>query len=172
MILRALLHDPLLIYLDEPTKGLDPLIGRRIRSFLKIYVHEQGKSLLLTSHVLSEVDELADQVALIQGGRIHVSGTPQSLKEALGAHEFVELEKNCLSQAVLARLLALPVVCSQMEREPGWVSLGVTDVMAGAEAIIQVLRAEHVQTSFRHHSATLEDAFIHHIGVLQERFDA
>ena len=44
--------------------------------------------------------------------------------------------------------------------------------MAGAEAIIQVLRAEHVQTSFRHHSATLEDAFLHHIGVLQERFDA
>jgi len=172
VILRALLHDPPLIYLDEPTKGLDPLIGRRIRSFLKRYVHEQGKSLLLTSHVLSEVDELADQVALIQGGRIHVSGTPQSLKEALGAHEFVELEKSGLSDAVLARLLSLPVVCSQMEREAGWISLGVSDAMAGAEAIIQVLRAEHVQTSFRHHSATLEDAFLHHIGALQERFDA
>jgi hypothetical protein len=59
-----------------------------------------------------------------------------------------------------------------MEREPGWVSLGVSDAMAGAEAIIQVLRSEHVQTSFRHHSATLEDAFLHHIGALQERFDA
>jgi len=65
VILRALLHDPPLIFLDEPTKGLDPLISRRIRSFLKRYVHEQGKSLLLTSHVLSEVDELADQVARI-----------------------------------------------------------------------------------------------------------
>lgn len=172
VILRALLHDPPLIYLDEPTKGLDPLIGRRIRSFLKRYVHEQGKSLLLTSHVLSEVDELADQVALIQGGRIHVSGTPQSLKEALGAREFVELEKECLTAAVLARLLRLPVVRCQMEREPGWVSLGVSDAMAGAEAIIQVLLSEHVQTSFRHHSATLEDAFLHHIGALQERFDA
>jgi ABC-type multidrug transport system ATPase subunit len=172
MILRALLHDPPLIFLDEPTRGLDPIIGRRIRSFLKAYVHEQGKSLLLTSHVLSEVDELADRVALIQGGRIHASGTPQSLKDALGAREFVELEKNRLPEPVLERLLRLPVVRCQMEREPGWVSLGVTDAMAGAAAIIQVLRGEQVQASFRHHSATLEDAFVHHIGVLQERFDA
>ncbi len=172
VILRALLHDPPLIYLDEPTKGLDPLIGRRIRSFLKTYVHEQGKSLLLTSHVLSEVDELADRVALIQGGRIPVTGTPRALKDGLGASEFVELESNRLPADVLERLQSLPVVCSRMEREPGWISLGVSDAMAGAEAIIQVLRSEHVQASFRHHSATLEDAFIHHIGVLQERFDA
>jgi len=172
VILRALLHDPPLIYLDEPTKGLDPIIARRIRQFLKQYVHEQHKSLLLTSHVLSEVDELADRVALIRRGRIHVTGTPQDLKAALGAPEFIELQKEHLPALTLQHLLELPAVRCHMEREPGWVSLGVDDLMAGAEAIIQALRTEGIQASFRHHSASLEDAFLHYIGELEERFDA
>jgi ABC-2 type transport system ATP-binding protein len=172
VILRALLHDPALVFLDEPTKGLDPLIARRIRTFLKRYVHDQGKSLLLTSHVLSEVDELADRVALIHHGAIHATGTPRTLKDALGAAEFIEIEKDHLPAPALERILRLPGVRGYIEREPGWISLGVADLMAGAETIIQALLREGVETSFRHHSATLEDAFLFHIGVLDERFDA
>jgi len=172
VIMRGLLHDPPLVYLDEPTKGLDPIIARRIRAFLKNYVHAQGKSMLLTSHVLSEVDELADRVALIRAGRIHITGTPGVLKAALGAPEFIELQSGQLPPAVLQALLRLPVVRCRLEREPGWVSLGVDDMMAGAETIIQTLRAAGIQASFRHHTASLEDAFLHHIGQLDERFDA
>ena len=172
VIMRALLHEPPLIYLDEPTRGLDPVIARRIRAFLKRYVHDQGKSLLLTSHVLSEVDELVDQVALIHHGVIHVTGTPRSLKDTLEASEFIEIEKDHLPAAALERILRLPGVQGYIEREPGWISLGVQDLMAGAEAIIQLLRREGVETSFRHHSASLEDAFLFHIGVLNERFEA
>ncbi len=171
VIMRALLHDPALIFLDEPTKGLDPLIARRIRSFLKTYAHERGKSLLLTSHVLSEVDELADRVALIQAGRIHVSGTPGELKASLGASDYIELEKAALPAPVLERILGLAEVRCQLERDPGWISLGVADALSGAEAIFGVLRAEGVHTSFRHHSASLEDAFLVHIGELNERFE-
>ncbi|MGB8212338.1 MAG: ABC transporter ATP-binding protein [Anaerolineales bacterium] len=172
VIMRALLHNPALVFLDEPTKGLDPLIARRIRAFLKTYAHHQGKSLLLTSHVLSEVDELADRVALIQRGRIPVCGTPQQLKAALGVNDFIELEKAQLSPAALAQIHALPVVRGQMEREAGWISIGVMDAMAGAEAIIQVLRQAGSRTSFRHHTVSLEDAFLFHIGELNERFEA
>ncbi len=81
VIMRALLHDPPVIYLDEPTKGLDPIIARRIRAFLKYFAHEQGKTLLLTSHILSEVDEMADRVALIEKGRIHIVDLPERLKD-------------------------------------------------------------------------------------------
>jgi ABC-2 type transport system ATP-binding protein len=172
VIMRALLHDPALIFLDEPTKGLDPLIARRIRAFLKAYAHERGKALLLTSHILSEVDELADRVALIQRGQITISGAPRELKADLGASDFIELEKDRLPSAVLDQLVALPVVRCQMEREPGWISLGVTDSLSGAEAILGVLRGQGVQTSFRHHAASLEDAFLHHMGAISERFEA
>ena len=171
VIMRALLHNPPLIYLDEPTKGLDPVIARRIRAFLKRYVHDQGKSMLLTSHVLSEVDDMADRVALIHHGRIHVTGTPRALKAALGASEFIEVEKDHLPAAALELILRLPGVLGYIEREPGWISLGVEDLMGGAEAIIQALHREGIETSFRHHSASLEDAFLFHIGVLNERFE-
>jgi ABC-2 type transport system ATP-binding protein len=171
VIMRALLHDPLLIYLDEPTKGLDPIIARRIRAFLKKYAHDRGKSLLLTSHVLSEVDELADRVALIQRGSIPISGTPAQLKAALGVTEFLELERQRLPGSVIERLGRLPEVSCQMEREPGWLSLGVTDMLSGAEAVFRVLREEGVKPGFRQHTVSLEDAFLYHIGELNEKFD-
>lgn len=171
VIMRALLHDPPLIYLDEPTKGLDPLIARRIRAFLKRYVREQGKSLLLTSHVLSEVEELADRVALIQHGRIPINDTPAALKASLGAQDFIELEKSALTPSLLERILQLEEVRGTLERTPGWLSFGVYDPLRGAEAILRVLREAGAQTSFRHHPVTLEDAFLHHLGELTETFD-
>jgi ABC-type multidrug transport system ATPase subunit len=171
VIMRAFLHDPPLVYLDEPTKGLDPIIAKKIRSFLKRFVREDGKSLLLTSHVLTEVDELANRVALIHRGTIPVIGTPSELKSAIGAMEFVEIEKGALPEATRQRILQLAPVLFTVERDPQWVSFGVTDPLAGAEEIIRVLRADKVHVGFRHHSVSLEDAFLHHVGELAERFD-
>jgi ABC-2 type transport system ATP-binding protein len=172
VIMRALLHDPPILYLDEPTKGLDPVIARRIRVFLKDYVNRQGKTLLLTSHILSEVEEMADRVALIQGGTLPVIDTVAHLKGILGAHEFIELERIHLPDAVLAQIKQLPVVRCSLERQPGWVSFGVDDPLSGAEGILQVLRAHQVQVSFRHRSASLEDAFLYHFGKLHEQLEA
>jgi len=171
VIMRAFLHDPPLVYLDEPTKGLDPIIARRIRTFLKHVVVEEGKSLLLTSHILTEVDEMADRVALIQEGQIQITGRPNSLKSAVGADHFIELHKNGLPDATLRRILDLPAVLFEMERDADWISFGVRDTLAGAEAIIKVLRQEGVEVGFRYHAISLEDAFLHHIGELTEKFD-
>ena len=173
VIMRALLHDPPLVYLDEPTKGLDPIIARRIRIFLKGYAHRAGKSLLLTSHILTEVDEMADRVALIHRGTITRTGTPAELKAALGATEFVEIEDH-LPVATVERLRRLPAIQGMVEREPGWLSFAVNDPMAGAEEIIRALREDHIRARFRHHTVTLEDAFFFHTGELEaraERFD-
>jgi ABC-2 type transport system ATP-binding protein len=171
VIMRALLHDPPLVYLDEPTKGLDPIIARKIRSFLKRLVKEEQKSLLLTSHILSEVDELADRVALIHQGRIPITDTPAALKTAVGATEFVELEQATLPEIMREKILGLEPVISTLERESGWVSFGVSDLMAGAEQIIHTMRQDGIQANFRHHTVSLEDAFVHHIGELTEKFD-
>lgn len=171
VIMRAFLHDPPLVYLDEPTKGLDPIIARRIRSYLKQLAYQEGKSLLLTSHVLSEVDEMANRVALIHRGTIPVVGTPDELKSALGATEFIELEKDALPAATRERILQLEPVLFSVERDSQWISFGIDDPLAGAEAIIHVLREDNVQARFRHHTVSLEDAFVHHVGELAEKFD-
>ena len=171
VIMRAFLHDPPLIYLDEPTKGLDPLIGKRIRTFLKEYVQREGKALLLTSHILSEVDELANRVALIQGGEIPIVGTPSDLKRAVGASDFIDLHTDDLPSSTQDKLRHLDTVLTAVDGEPGWTSFGVSDYFDGTESIIRVLREDGVRTKYRHHPVSLEDAFIHQLGVLNERFE-
>ncbi|OLS26700.1 MAG: putative ABC transporter ATP-binding protein YbhF [Candidatus Heimdallarchaeota archaeon LC_3] len=171
VIMRSLLHDPPIIYLDEPTKGLDVIIARKIREFLVNYARGEGKSLLLTSHILTEVDEMADRVSLIKDGQIKVTGTPQQLKEEVGATEFIELEKSLLPQSTQERINSLDVVIVKLEREKGWVSFGIKDIFDGTEQIMQILKEDNVRTGFRHHSVSLEDAFIHAIGDAGEKFD-
>jgi ABC-type multidrug transport system ATPase subunit len=171
VIMRALLHDPPIIYLDEPTKGLDVIIARKIREFLVNYARGEGKSLLLTSHILTEVDEMADRVSLIKNGQIHITGTPQELKEQVGASEFIELEKSFLPPSTLEKINNLDVVVVELEREKGWISFGIKDLYDGTEQIMRVLREDKVKTGFRHHSVSLEDAFIQAIGETGDRFD-
>lgn len=171
VIMRALLHDPALIYLDEPTKGLDPFMAQKIRLFLKQYVKQENKSLLLTSHILSEVDELADRVALIHQGTIPITGTPQELKAAIGASELLEINKATLPLTTQEKLLKLEPVLESIERDPQWLSLKVTNMLDGTEAVIQILREDNIHARFRHYTVSLEDAFVHHVGILSEGFE-
>jgi ABC-2 type transport system ATP-binding protein len=171
VIMRALLHDPPLIYLDEPTKGLDPIVARKMRSLLKQLVRQEGKSLLLTSHVLPEVQELADRVALIHRGTIPVTGSPDELTSAVGAAVFVEIERAALPAATQEKILQLEPVLFSVERSPHSISFAVNDFLAGAEAIARTLREDNVQTGFRRQTASLEDAFVHYVGELTEAFD-
>lgn len=170
VIMRALLHDPPIVYLDEPTKGLDPVAAKRLRLFLRRYVNEQGKAILLTSHILSEVEELADEVALIHSGRIATSGSPDDLKAAIGTSEFVEIPRDTLPKTLQEEILQLAPVLFCYERDPQWVSFAVSDPLYGMEMILHTLRKGHIQTNFRQHTVSLEDAYLHHVGTLDGKF--
>jgi ABC-2 type transport system ATP-binding protein len=170
VILRALLHDPPIVFLDEPTKGLDPIAAKRLRTFLKRYVEEEGKSLLLTSHILSDVEELAHRVALINDGKLVITGSSHDLKSAVGADEFVELPQADIPEATKEKILSLASVLFSVERDTKWVSFGVTDLLDSTEAIIQTLREDNIMTTFRHSTVSLEDAFIHYVGTAQVKF--
>jgi ABC-2 type transport system ATP-binding protein len=86
MIARALLPDPQVIFLDEPTVGLDPHVAREIRSIFKD-LKGQGKTIFLTTHYMEEADELCDRVAIIDSGSIVGLDTPENLKAAIGRQE-------------------------------------------------------------------------------------
>ncbi len=171
VIIRALLHDPFLVYLDEPTKGLDPITAKKLRAFLKRYVLEEGKSLLLTTHILSEADEMANRVALINQGAIVIAETPEKLKAAVGANKFVELPKADIPDSIKEKFLALKTVLFSAERSTNWISFGVTNLLDSTEEIIRLLRQENIQTTFRHSTVSLEDAFMHYVGASQIGFD-
>ena len=87
MIARALMHSPKILFLDEPTAGLDPAIRRRIWSLIK-NMQLNGATIFLTTHYIEEAEFLADRVAFLDEGRIVALDTPQNLMEAMGAWAF------------------------------------------------------------------------------------
>lgn len=92
-IIRALLHEPGILFLDEPTVGLDPSIRRRIWALIK-KIQQQGTTIFLTTHHIEEAEFLADRVALIDEGRIVALDSPARLMEQIGAWAIDQLTDN------------------------------------------------------------------------------
>ncbi len=90
-IARGLLHKPEVLFLDEPSIGIDPVGARELRSTVAGLV-EQGTTVLLTTHYMFEADELCDRIAVITGGRIVATGTPAELKARVEEGPVVEVE--------------------------------------------------------------------------------
>src|SRR5881397_255340 len=90
-IARGILHDPPVVFLDEPTIGVDPVGSRELRSTIGGLV-QSGKTVLLTTHYMFEADTLCDRVAVIANGRIVGDGTPRELKRIVADRTVVEVE--------------------------------------------------------------------------------
>ncbi|GAB6945068.1 ABC transporter ATP-binding protein [Vulcanisaeta sp. JCM 14467] len=90
-IARALIHDPPVIFLDEPTIGLDPISAREVRDLVR-RLRREGKAILFTSHNLWEVEEVCDRVGIISNGRMIIEGSPRDIKDMLGLKYVIEVE--------------------------------------------------------------------------------
>jgi ABC-2 type transport system ATP-binding protein len=91
LIARGLLHEPRVLFLDEPTRGLDPNVAREIRAIISD-LGQRGITVFLTTHYMEEADRLSARVAIIDRGRIVALDTPENLKSAHGNPEDVSLE--------------------------------------------------------------------------------
>ena len=100
---QALINDPDFLILDEPTTGLDP-IGTREMKDLIITLRQRGKTILLCSHLLADVEEICDRVSILYGGKQRAAGP---VGELLMAHEFTQIRSPRLAQATLDKVLAI-----------------------------------------------------------------
>lgn len=91
LIARALVHNPSVLFLDEPTRGLDPNVAREIRSFVA-NLSRQGVTVFLTTHYMEEADQLCQRVAILDNGRIVALDAPQQLKAAYNQGKTASLE--------------------------------------------------------------------------------
>jgi len=108
---RGLINDPQLIFLDEPTIGLDPEIARETRDLIKQLV-EKGKTVLLTTHYMFEADELCKRVAIIRNGEIVALDTPSGLKKYVMDASVVEVEGFGITEKEVARFKEISGVLS------------------------------------------------------------
>ncbi len=110
-IARGLLHDPPVVFLDEPTIGVDPVGARELRATISSLA-ASGKTVLLTTHYMFEADSLCDRIAVIDKGRIVGAGSPQDLKARVADRTVVEIEAFGATDDAVDRLRAVPGVSS------------------------------------------------------------
>ena len=160
---RALLPDPPLVVLDEPTVGLDPQASRDLRDRVR-ELKAQGRTVLLTTHYMEEADQLCDRVAIIDHGKIVALDTPSALKRTIRAEEVVHLEMGLDGdeRGVIERLGRSATV-ARTERSNG--TLSVTAHCASARDFVPAAfdAARSSGATIRHVEVvpvTLEDVFL------------
>jgi ABC-2 type transport system ATP-binding protein len=160
-IARGLLHDPAVLFLDEPTIGIDPVGARELRGTIAT-LRDQGKTILLTTHYMFEADELCDRIAVIRSGTIVASGTPDQLKQRVTTGHVLEVEAFGVEGSAVTAVQQLAGVRSVSVDERGQSQVLLVQVQAGVEVAPQVLallsgtRVGRVVTR----QPTLEDAYV------------
>jgi ABC-2 type transport system ATP-binding protein len=135
----SLLHRPAIIYLDEPTIGLDVAVKERIRQFIKHLNHDQGATVLLTSHDLGDIEDLCSRLVMIDRGRIVFDGPLRAIKERFGRERMIHLvltESLPSASGIAAEALAgfPPIRIQQPEQHRLSVQFDSTEASVGAIA--------------------------------------
>jgi ABC-2 type transport system ATP-binding protein len=164
-IARGLLHDPEVVFLDEPTIGVDPVGARELRATIASLT-AGGKTVLLTTHYMFEADALCDRIAVIAQGRIVAEGTPQALKSGVGEATVVEIEVYGIEDAVVERVRALEGVSTVGVEERDQKQVLVVQTSPGRELVHAILAHLDGSTVGRVSSRepTLEDAYVALVG--------
>lgn len=167
---RALLHNPEILLLDEPTLGLDPQFARFIRSFIKDeLVKKEGKTILLTTHYMDEADELCDRIAFINRGKIIDVKTPSEYKHEIPHTEVLELRlKGNLNEATLKTELRkintiekISLLNNEGETTLKIIAQRVETILSD---VIELVRNESKILAIDVKEPTLEDVFIYLTG--------
>ena len=165
-IIRALLNMPQVLFLDEPTLGLDPQSTVEIREFIKKLNRENNTTILITTHMMGEADLLCDRIGIIDHGKIVALDTSTNLKNAIsGANTTVlNLEISNLTPDLLATVRALPCVETVAQENSNHLKIHAHGEDA-FDSIIDTLRAQKTNiVSMQNIQPTLEDVFLHITG--------
>jgi ABC-2 type transport system ATP-binding protein len=168
----ALIHEPRILFLDEPTEGLDPASRQAIWEEVGRLNREDGMTVFLTTHYLEEADRLADRVAIIDRGRIVAEGRPEELKAAIGTEVVtVEVSRERLPEArqILSSLPGL----KEIQIEPSALTLYVDDGSGAVARIVRALDTGRISVgAIALSSPTLDDVFLRTTGSRLEGAEA
>ncbi|MFD6624418.1 ABC transporter ATP-binding protein [Streptomyces diastaticus] len=156
---RGLVGDPELLFLDEPTVGMDPVAARQFRDVVK-ELRDGGMTILLSTHDMQEAETVCDKVTLIDRGRVVGTEAPEGIGQWLTGFERVDAQH--VSETVRRRVLALPGVTGMADLPDGWVRFDTAEKGA-VQAVLEALVAAGV-TALRTSLPSLEDVYVAVIG--------
>jgi len=156
IVMRALLHHPQIVFMDEPSKSLDPVTADRVRRFLVDYARAHGMTILLTTHNMDEAEDICDRLAFINEGRIRFVGTPRAFRRSVTVQETVEVAMQD-GAAIVEQLQQLPGVTHATTE--GALRLYCDDGFAVLKEVVALLDRSAVKASVSMVEPSLEDAF-------------
>jgi ABC-2 type transport system ATP-binding protein len=164
-IARGFIHKPNILFLDEPTLGLDPQTRTHIWDYIKTLTEEEGVTIVLTTHYMEEADQLCSRIAIIDHGEIVALDTPDALKNEIGG-DVIALElEDSIDAARLCVIFKDGGFATNVSQKNDEVSMSVKE---GERQIPRVLRlasnAGISISSVSLHKPTLNDAFLYHTG--------
>ncbi len=164
-IARTLLHDPEVLFLDEPTMGLDPVGARELRQVIR-NLQAEKKTILLTTHYMFEADALCERIAVIDHGRIVAMDTPEGLKDLVSDLSVIEIEVFGLPENTLDQLRQLPFIDTVNVEDQDQRQLLLAHSPIGSEAVPELLAAmDGVRVGkVVVREPTLEDAYVRLVG--------
>jgi len=161
-IARGLLHEPKVLFLDEPTLGLDPQTRNHLWAYIENLNKEKGITIILTTHYMDEADRLCDRVAIMDKGQIIAANTPDKLKEELGGD--VITIKASGREKLYAQLKALSWV-NRVESHDGFLTINLPNAEKHVAEIVSLSATNGIEIdSISIHKPTLEDVFLHSTG--------
>jgi len=160
-IARGLLHHPSVLFLDEPTLGLDPQTRNHLWKYIATLAQEKGITIILTTHYMEEADRLCNRVAIIDHGRIIAIDSPKNLKDGLGG-DLVTIGSP--DPAAVAAALTEPWI-ARVETHNDDVIVSLKNADQHISAIVTILNTRQIPiTSIAVHKPTLEDVFLSFTG--------
>jgi ABC-2 type transport system ATP-binding protein len=164
-VARTLLHDPEILFLDEPTIGLDPVGARDFRQVIR-NLQSEKKTILLTTHYMFEADSLCQRVAVIDKGTIIAMDSPSELKKHVADLSVIEIETYGTSKDVVERVRALSFVDALHVQEQDQRQMLLVQTARGAEAVPDVMESLNGTRVGRVivREPTLEDAYVRLVG--------
>jgi len=161
-VIRALVNDPKILFLDEPTLGLDPKSTAEIRELVRRINIEQNTTIILTTHMMVEADMLCDRIGIIDHGRIVALDTPASLKRLVSGTDMsvFEFEIPNLTGDMMASMGALPSVSSVTQDDPTHIKVHLRGEDAFDVAIDCLRKGGAKIRTARNLEPTLEDVFL------------
>ncbi|WP_214021599.1 ATP-binding cassette domain-containing protein [Methanoculleus sp.] len=160
-IARGLLHEPKVLFLDEPTLGLDPQTRNLLWEYIARLNDETGITIILTTHYMEEADRLCDRVAIIDRGTIIALDTAENLKASIGGDVVTIASPD---PDAVAGLLTAPWI-SGIERHDGSVTIRLQDADRHIPGIVTAIHQSGIGiTSLSVRKPTLEDVFLHYTG--------
>jgi ABC-2 type transport system ATP-binding protein len=163
-IARGLIHSPKILFLDEPTTGLDPVSRTNVWQMIRKLRERSELTILITTHYMEEADKLCDRIAIVDHGKLAALDTPTRLKDSISGIDTVESEFVNAPNDWISELQALPHVTGVTQRED-IVHITSSDGPATIAALMDLTRSKGVAVKrVSVQSTTLDDVFVHYTG--------